>query len=178
VWNTACLKRIIKIMGIRLRETKETDISFVSDAERDPSNSLYVDQWDFSKHRDSLLESDIKHIIIEREEDHQPIGYVIMAGFSGRHKSAELKRLVITEKGKGHGKEALSLIQKMIFEELKFHRLWLDVRDHNEKAIELYKKKGFSIEGHLRECVYVEDHHESIYIMGMLRHEYIDRQTH
>lgn len=159
-------------MNIELRETKETDLSFVIEAERDKLNSLNVDQWDFSRHRDSLMENDIKHIIIYDLKSGNPVGYSIMAGFSGIHKSAELKRIVITEKNKGFGREALRLIQKMIFKELGFHRLWLDVRDHNIIAKTLYEKIGFTVEGYLRECVFVKDHYESIFIMSKLEEEY------
>jgi diamine N-acetyltransferase len=162
-------------MKVQLRETKENDIPFVLVAEDDEANRLYVDHWDFSKHRDSLMESDIRHMIIERIEDQQPVGYTIMAGFSGKNRSAELKRLVVTEKGKGYGKEVLLSIENLVFNKLNFHRLWLDVRDYNIKAKKLYEKIGFSVEGHLRECVFVEDHFESIYIMGMLKNEYTDR---
>jgi diamine N-acetyltransferase len=161
-------------MSVLLKETREADIDFVLKAERDPVNSLYVDQWDYNKHRDSLMENDIKHMIIFDEERNRPVGYTIMAGFSGKHRSAELKRLVITSKGKGYGQQALDLIKEMIFKNLEFHRLWLDVRDHNTIAKTLYEKNGFTVEGHLRECVYVEDHFESIYIMSLLISEYSD----
>ena len=120
------------------------------------------------------MEDDIKHMLIFHEKENRPVGYVIMAGFSGKHRSAELKRLVITEKGKGYGQQAIKQIKRLVFRELGFHRLWLDVRDHNNKAIKIYEEQGFSIEGHLRECVFIEDHYESIYIMGLLKNEYTD----
>lgn len=158
-------------MSIILKETKESDIPFVLEAETDPANSSYVDHWDYTRHSDSLMESDIRHMIVFCEDKNRAVGYVIMAGFSGIHKCAELKRLVITEKGRGYGKQAVDLIKEMVFNVLNFHRLWLDVRDYNTLAIELYKKNGFTIEGHLRECVKAKDRYESIYIMGLLEDE-------
>jgi len=161
-------------MNIVLKETGEADLDFVIQAENDPANSYYVDHWDYNKHRDSLMESDVKHMIIFNKSGNIPVGYSIMAGFSGRHKCAELKRLVITDKGKGYGQQALDLIKEMVFRDLDFHRLWLDVKEHNILAKTIYEKNGFKEEGHLRECVYVEDHYESIYIMGLLKSEYAD----
>ena len=155
-------------MSIILKETKESDLSFVTEAESDPANSPYVDQWSFSRHRDSLMENDIRHMIIFDDITKSQVGYVIMAGFSSVHKSIELKRLVVAEKGKGYGQQVLNLIKKLVFGDLACHRLWLDVRDHNARAIKLYEKNGFKIEGHLKECVYVKDHYESIYIMAIL----------
>lgn len=161
-------------MNIILKDTGEADIPFVIEAERDEANSPYVAQWDFNTHRDSLMENDIKHLLIFDERNNRPVGYTVLAGFSGDNRSVELKRIVITEKGKGYGQEALTLIKKMIFADMGYHRLWLDVRDHNIRAKNIYEKNGFVVEGHLRECVYVNDHYESIYIMSILKNEYSD----
>ncbi len=159
-------------MSLILKETKESDISYVLEAETDPANSSFVDHWSYVRHRNSLRESDIRHLLIFSEQEKRPVGYTILAGFSGIHKCAELKRLVITEKGKGYGQEALQLIKVLVFEDLDFHRLWLDVRDHNVLAKTIYEKNRFVVEGHLRECVQVDGRFESIYIMGLLKNEY------
>lgn len=161
-------------MNMTLKETTESDLPFVLEAETDPSNSSYVDLWTNEKHRDSLTESDIRHMIIYCEQENKAVGYTIMAGFSGVHKCAELKRLVITQKGQGYGQQSLNLIKDYIFSQLDFHRLWLDVRDYNTLAIKLYERNGFSVEGHLRECVRVKNRYESIFIMGLLRDEYME----
>ena len=68
-----------------------------------------------------------------------------------RHfQSLEFRRIVITDKGKGYGRESLRLIKKMAFEELSAHRLWLDVKDHNLRARHVYEAEGFMVEGVLR----------------------------
>lgn len=159
-------------MKLKLTETKERDIEFVLQAENDESNSPFIAHWDYNLHRDSLMENDIRHMIVRHTEDDRPVGYMIMAGFAGPHKSAELKRLVITEKGKGYGRQVLGLVKEMVFKQMDFHRLWLDVREHNERAIALYGKCGFVKEGLIRECVLTDKGFESIYIMGILKNEY------
>ena len=53
--------------------------------------------------------------------------------------------------GKGLGTEAMQLLIAYGFENLKLHRIELDVYDYNKRAIALYKKLGFKKEGILRE---------------------------
>ena len=78
----------------------------------------------------------------------------------------------MTEKGKGYGKEALRLVKKMAFQELKAHRLWLDVKEHNVRARHVYESEGFVAEGVLRECIKAEVGFESLVVMSMLCGEY------
>ncbi|WP_315969956.1 GNAT family protein [Brevibacillus massiliensis] len=84
-------------------------------------------------------------------------------------------RIVITDKGKGYGKEATGLIQDFVFTQLKAHRLWLDVKDHNLRAIHVYESAGFQVEGKLRECIRTDDRYESLIIMGILEREYASK---
>ena len=57
----------------------------------------------------------------------------------------ELKRIVITERGKGYGKEAMYLSQKFAFEVLNRDRLYLGTKVNNARAIHLYHTTGFSL---------------------------------
>jgi len=47
--------------------------------------------------------------------------------------------------GLGYGSEAIACIIRFCFEELRLHRLELEVFSHNERAIAAYKKVGFHI---------------------------------
>lgn len=80
---------------------------------------------------------------------------------------------MVTEKGKGYGKEALRLVKQLAFEELGAHRLWLDVKKQNVRARHVYESEGFVVEGVLRECLKAEAGFESLVVMSMLRDEYI-----
>ncbi|MEK4159087.1 MULTISPECIES: GNAT family N-acetyltransferase [Paenibacillus] len=63
-----------------------------------------------------------------------------------------------------------------IFQHTETYRLWLDVRDHNHRARHVYESCGFTLEGTLRDCIKVEGHFESLHIMSILRHGYIERE--
>ncbi|WP_060205280.1 GNAT family N-acetyltransferase [Sporosarcina koreensis] len=59
-------------------------------------------------------------------------------------------------RGKGLGESALIAMINYAFENLNFHRIWLQVFPDNKKAIRLYEKLGFIYEGIERESHYSE----------------------
>lgn len=43
----------------------------------------------------------------------------------------EWTRIILNVKGKGYGPETLEMLKSWAFDDLKFHRAWLDCKDHN-----------------------------------------------
>lgn len=160
---------------IILRNTRENDLDFVVDYEHKPDNARYVGQWTKEQHRNSLFQEDILHLIVEEKSINKPIGYVILAGITNRNQNIEFRRVVISNKGKGLGRETLKLVKKVAFEQLNAHRLWLDVRYKNQRAQNLYKSEGFIEEGILRECILYNRNYESLIVMSILKNEYINK---
>jgi RimJ/RimL family protein N-acetyltransferase len=157
---------------ISLRPTKHEDIRYVIQAEQSLENRSFVGQWSESEHLSSLNNNDLLHLIVERTSDNEPVGYIILAGFENQNQSIEFRRIVVTKKGVGYGRAALKAVKRMAFEKFQAHRLWLDVREFNQRAQNLYISEGFQVEGILRECVTMEDRFESLIIMSMLASEY------
>jgi len=159
-------------MNVCLRRTLESDIDFVLSAENADENLPFIIAWTREQHMHALSNRDLQHLIIERCVDAGPVGYVILAGLGQVHQSIELRRMVVTEKNKGYGREALRLIKKKAFEELCAHRLWLDVKDHNLHARHVYESEGFIVEGVLRECIKSTGKFESLVVLSILQGEY------
>ena len=158
-------------MKIRLRCTNEFDLDFVLGAEQSAENRAFVGAWTCEQHRAAFNAEDLSHLVIENA-DGKRVGYIILTGLADANQSISLKRIVVTEKGKGYGKQSLRLIKKLAFEELKAHRLWLDVKEHNERARHVYEAEGFITEGILRDCLKTESGYELLVVMSMLRGEY------
>ena len=97
---------------------------------------------------------------------------MILFGLSNPNKVLEFRRITINEKGLGFGREAIRLLKQLCFELFHFHRLWLDVYDDNERAINLYESEGFVKEGILRENIKSESGYRSQRIYSMLENEY------
>lgn len=159
-----------------LRNTREEDLDFVVSSEREPDNAQYVGQWTKEQHINSLGQVDILHLIVEEKSTRTSVGYVIIAGLANVNKNIEFRRIVISRKGKGLGRETLKLVKKVGFEQLNAHRLWLDVRYKNQRAQNLYKSEGFIEEGTLRECIVYNGRYESLIVMSMLQNEYRSSQ--
>ncbi len=161
-------------MNIRLVVTSENDLDFVLSAEQNAENRSFVTVWTRGQHLDSLSDKDLCPLIIENIADGSRVGYIILAGLADMNRSIEFRRIVVIEKGKGYGRNALRMVKQMAFQQLGAHRLWLDVKEHNVRARHLYESEGFVAEGVLRECIRGESGFESLVVMSMLSSEYDD----
>ncbi len=158
--------------SVILKRTRPQDLEYVMGAERDPENSPFVGQWTFEEHHIALVNSDLLHLLALTKEDNRQIGFAILAGLQNPNRTIELKRLVVTDKGKGYGKEILRLIKALTFGPLGAHRLWLDVRSNNPRAKHVYESEGFIEEGILRESVFLNGQYLSLLLMSVLENEF------
>jgi len=76
-------------------------------------------------------------------------------------------------RGKGIGIEAIKLVLKYAFEDLKYHKVYLRVFDININAIKCYEKCGFVREGIDREGVLINGLYHSDIYMGILISDYL-----
>lgn len=157
---------------IHLRPTQETDLDFVFAAESDAENRPFIGHWTKEKHKTVLTDPDHQHFILDRDIDHKQVGYLILQGLTDVNRMIQIRRIVVTEKGQGYGRQALRQAKKIAFETLDTHRLWLDVKTYNPRAQHLYESEGFVVEGTLRECITFGDRFVSLTILSILRHEY------
>jgi len=152
-------------------KTNEEDLDQVTSIESQKENSMFLFSNTKKEHLNLINNEDINHFIL-KEDDGSIIGYVILAGLTNSNKSIELRRIVISTKGKGYGRKTLNKIKDYCFKELQCHRLWLDVLEVNERACYLYQSEGFKEEGLLRESIFKDGEFQNLKIMSMLESEY------
>lgn len=155
---------------VRLRPTTDADLDFVVKAESDPDTYPFILPWPDHLHARALDDLDIAHRIAE-DKAQNPVGFVILGGLTNESSSIEFRRIVVVEKGRGYGRAMVRAVRELAFTELHAHRLWLDVKEHNDRARTLYKSEGFSEEGVLRECIRGPGGFESLVVMSLLQHE-------
>jgi diamine N-acetyltransferase len=63
------------------------------------------------------------------------------------------------------------------FSVLNMHKLYLIVDKENEKAIHIYKKVGFSIEGELKDEFFVDGSYHNAIRMCMFQKEYLQTKN-
>jgi len=152
-----------------------SDLDFVLGVETDPHNLPFITPWERTQHEGAVRFPDFRHFIVEAGSDWERAGFVILQGCRSRHRSVELKRIVLRPKGQGIGRACVRLLKQMAFHDLHAHRFWLDVKALNQRATALYAGEGFVEEGRLRESVKLAEGYETLIVMSMLDREYAAR---
>jgi diamine N-acetyltransferase len=157
---------------VSLRDTTESELDYVMALERDPENSPYIRQWTRRRHLRSLTDKNEAHFIVESQPDRAPQGYAILIGLTDPDKSLQIKRVVISDKGRGYGRAAMRAIKEYAFLRVGCHRLWLEVVEGYDRARELYQSEGFTVEGLLRDGLRRAEDYVSLNVMSILDCEY------
>lgn len=116
------------------------------------------------------MQQDVNSTIFIAEEANKLVGYlVVIGGIANRNKhSAYLVIGVLKEcSGQGIGTKLFEKLQEWSAHH-KIHRLELTVMNHNDRAISLYKKAGFEIEGTKRNSLFVNGKYIDEYYMSKL----------
>ncbi len=71
------------------------------------------------------------------------------------------------DQSKGYGQQAVCLMLGHAFADLGLHRVYLTVLDDNPRAIRVYEKCGFVIEGRLRQHAYKRGQFRDLILMGI-----------
>ena len=163
---------IVDLSGkkIKIKNTIAADVSKIIDFEI--SNNQFVNSYNKEKHIALLEDNDCLHLSLRRLDNDNIVGHMLVFGLTNENDSLELRRIAIGEKGFGFGREALQLLKILCFKELKFHRLWLDVYDDNERAFKLYESEGFIKEGLLRDKFKIKNGYRSQRVYSILESEY------
>lgn len=108
------------------------------------------------------------------DDKNEFIGIVELFNISWKSRRAELSITLKPEyRGMGYGSEAIRKLLDIGFGEHGFHRIWLRVLEHNERAIACYRKIGFAEEGICREESLRRGRLRSQMQMSILRREWV-----
>jgi RimJ/RimL family protein N-acetyltransferase len=155
---------------LRLRPTRDDDLDYVVAAEAAPDAAPFLAPSPRAVHAEFLRDPAQRHLIAEA--DGARVGFALLR-LHPADRAVELRRLAVTERGCGHGREILRQVKAAAFTEHDAHRLWLDVKPHNDRARALYLSEGFVEEGLLRDALLEPDgRFESLVIMSLLRPEW------
>ena len=154
---------------LRLRPTVEDDLDYVVAAEANPDNAPFLAPSPREVHLGFLRDPLHRHLIAEAGGQH--VGFALLR-LHPEDRAVELRRLAVTEKRRGYGRAVLRLTMVQVFADHSAHRLWLDVKPHNERALALYRSAGFVEEGLLRDALFHDGRFESLIVMSVLRPEW------
>jgi diamine N-acetyltransferase len=170
--------------GIRLRAIERTDIpkflKWFNDPEVTkglatifPMSEAREIQW-FDEMLKRPIEVQPFGIEIEVDGEWQLIGNTSFFDFDKFAHSSEIG-IVIGEKknwGKGYGSKALRLVLKHGFDSMNLNRISLKVYALNDRAIRVYNKVGFTLEGTMRDAIFRDGKYFDVHMMSILRKEW------
>jgi RimJ/RimL family protein N-acetyltransferase len=113
--------------------------------------------------------------MIRTLEDDKAIGFVGLDGISWHNGNSWLG-IGIGDRAywdKGCGSDAMRILARYAFGELGLHRLNLNVFSYNTRAVHVYEKIGFQVEGRIREAIHREGQRWDMIFMGLLREEFL-----
>ncbi|MBO4779151.1 MAG: GNAT family N-acetyltransferase [Selenomonadaceae bacterium] len=158
---------------LRLRRANMTDLGYIMTLQYAPENLKFIVPFDENYHREIINSDGSKKldIIIEEIDTGLAAGYFMLRELDSP--CAEFTHVIIGRKGLGYGREALNLLLKWTFEFKKFHRVWIDCKEYNSIALNLYESLGFVREGVLREIIFTDGVWENLIVFGMLDREFL-----
>lgn len=141
--DTAEREEMIRGERLVIRKARIADADYMQSVEQDADNAPWVATWPLGWRITKFGDEDFLQTIIEKT-DGTPIGLLIFRGMRNVQDKLELKRIALIEKGKGYGKEALCLAQKLAFEVFETSYLYLGTKEENLRAQRIYKATGFT----------------------------------
>jgi diamine N-acetyltransferase len=157
------------------RAAVTADLRFLMDLENRYNAEGWIGCDSEQIHLARMSNNDCRYFIFEQAGE--PLAYAILQGLESPNRNVELKRVAVTQPGRGGGRKVLRIILELAFTQYRAHRLWLDVIVENERARRLYRSIGFLEEGVQRECVLRQGQFRSLVLMSMLEHEYRQRNS-
>ena len=156
-----------------LRPANVHDIPAIAALERIPDFRDFVGQWSEERHARTLASGDVRYFVSDSGSGTVQ-AFTILRGIEEASRSIELKRLVVATPGKGLGRRILNQLMRIVFEEFRAHRMYLDVYEDNARARHLYESLGFVYEGIMREAGERGGEFISLHLMSMLDREYFN----
>jgi RimJ/RimL family protein N-acetyltransferase len=141
----------------------------------DPARPLSPDALASSDSTNNLFDS--VSFRLRTLEGDRLVGLVALFGIKWTHGSA-LMAILIGEPddwGKGYGTDGLGLLLAYAFRELNLYRVGLTVMSYNTRAIRLYEKAGFTLEGRIRGAICRDRQRFDMLQYGVLAEEWFAR---
>ena len=166
---------MIETKRMHLLEATEDQIEEIIELEAHPENRDYLWVGTYEEHKDEIADHNHLLLIFKEKEEGKTVGYALIR-LNPKSEIFELRRIAISEKRKGYGREAMEALFKVAFEELGINRFWLDVYPDNIFGINLYESLGMHKDGVLRQNYKAERGYLDQIIYSMLKTEYFERE--
>ncbi len=136
-----------------------------------PTSNASVQAWVEAQSRQKL-EHDSFHWVIENH-DGDPVGSISTHNCTPRYGTFSYGIDVAPEhQRQGYAREAIRLVLRYYFEELRYQKVTVPVHSDNEASIRLHEGLGFQREGTHRRMFYTQGHFVDVIWFGMTAEEF------
>ncbi len=172
-----------------LRNIELKDLSWLKKLRNDESTWQYLHQFVLLNEtrqkkwfEEVLKRTDIEYLAFcQKKHKENILGVVKLNQIDKTNRSVCVGGDILLDyRGKGHAKFMYQLIFKLVFGLWNMHRAWLEVLENNQRAVHIYKKVGFKVEGTHKEAVLRYGQYLNSITMAILENEYlqsISKQT-
>ncbi|MDD7511073.1 MAG: GNAT family protein [Peptostreptococcaceae bacterium] len=166
---------MIETERMNIAEAKENEINTIIQIEsrKDTRDFLWIGTYE--EHLNEINDPNHLLLIFKEKLDNRIVGYALIR-LDFKSEIFEIRRIAITEKRQGYGREAMQALIKHAFEEMNMNRLWLDVYPDNLFGIALYEGLGMHRDGILRQNYKAERGYLDQIIYSILKEEYFARK--
>ena len=159
-------------MSIEFKKISIEDVPFVNDVRnRYAEDFLHTNnQYTLEESYDWFLKTNPDFWIIFKNE--LRVGYFRLSNYSSENKNIYIGADISEEfSGKGIATESYKKFIPFVFEKYNLNKISLEVLSTNERAIHLYKKLGFKLEGIKREEILKKEKFVDSILMSILKKE-------
>lgn len=165
---------IFETERLNIDEATLNEVSEIIAIESHKENRDYLWIGTIEEHKAEIADPNHLLLIFHGKEDGETKGYALIRIDFKSH-IFEVRRIAITDKGKGYGKESMIGLIRYAFESTETNRLWLDVYPDNTIGIKLYESLGMHCDGVLRQNYLADRGYLDQIIYSILRSEYENR---
>lgn len=165
---------IFETERLNIDEATLNEVSEIIAIESHKENRDYLWIGTIEEHKAEIADPNHLLLIFHGKEDGETKGYALIRIDFKSH-IFEVRRIAITDKGKGYGKESMIGLIRYAFESTETNRLWLDVYPDNTIGIKLYESLGMHRDGVLRQNYLADRGYLDQIIYSILRSEYENR---
>lgn len=169
------------IANIRIRPLERDDLKFVHSLDNDANIMRYWFEEPYEAFVE-LLDLYDKHIHDQSErrfiidKSGVNIGLVELIEINHIHRRAEFQIIIDpAHQGKGYAMAAAQMAMEYAFSVLNLYKLYLLVDNENVKAIHIYKKLGFEVEGVLRDEFFVNGCYHDVTRMYIFQSQFAEK---
>lgn len=166
---------MIKTDRLNILEATSADIDEIIALEEHKDNRDFLWIGTREEHQEEIEDPNHLLLIFKEKSENKTVGYALIR-LNKKSEVFELRRIAISDKRKGYGREAMEALFNYAFRELNINRFWLDVYPDNVFGIKLYESLGMHRDGVLRQNYKAERGYLDQIIYSMLKQEFFDRE--